>query len=175
MSNSNRKTNTTTFQTYLSLRGKAILLNSLILSKVTCLSNVFPIPKTLQLKIEDIILKHKWQFHKTDPVARKSLFLPKYQGGIELIYPQHHSLAMWLKHLLKLKLKTNQKTWIILTRYNLTSILYHLHKDLKYMILNNAIKSEKPNINFYYEDIINYLKKQNTVLELSKNSWKFYK
>ena len=25
------------------------------------------------------------------------------------------------------------------------------------MISNNAIKTEKPNINFYYEDIINYL------------------
>ena len=36
---------------HLSLRGKAILLNSLILSRVTFLSNVFPIPTKLQLKI----------------------------------------------------------------------------------------------------------------------------
>ena len=43
------------------------------------------------------------------------------------------------------------------------------------MISNNAIKTEKPNINFYYEDIINYLKKQNTILESPKNSRKIYK
>ena len=54
---------------HLSLRGKPILLNSLILSKVTFLSNVFPIPTTLQQKIENAIFKHIWQFHKTEPIA----------------------------------------------------------------------------------------------------------
>ena len=43
---------------HLSLRGKAIVLNSLILSKVTFLSNVFRIPTTLQQKIESIIFKY---------------------------------------------------------------------------------------------------------------------
>ena len=37
------------------------------------------------------------------------------------------------------------------------------------MISNNMIKTVKPNI------IINYLKKQNTIPELPKNSWKIYK
>ena len=40
------------------------------------------------------------------------------------------------------------------------------------MISNNRIKTEKPNINFYYEEIITYLKKQNTILELPKISRK---
>ena len=82
---------------------------------------------------------------------------------------------MRLKHFLKLKEKTNQETWIILTRYNLASILYRLDKNFKYMISNNTIKTEKPNINFYYEDIITYLKKQNAILELPKNVRKIYK
>ena len=82
---------------------------------------------------------------------------------------------MRLKHFLKLKEKTNQETWIILTRYNLASILYRLDKNFKYMISNNTIKTEKPNINFYYEDIITYLRKQNAILELPKNSQKIYK
>ena len=154
---------------HLSLRGKAILLNSLILSKITFLSSVFPIITMLQQKIENIVFKHIWQCHKTEPIARKTLFLPKHQGGIGLIHPQHHSLAMRLKHFPKLKEKTNQETWIILTRYNLASILYRLHKDFKYMISNNTIKTEKPNINFYYEEIIVYLKKQKT-LKLTKNT-----
>ena len=109
---------------HLPLRRKAIILNSLILSKITFLSNVFPISTTLQQKIESIIFKHFWQFHKTEPTARKTLFLSKHQGGMGLIHPQYHSLAMRLKHFLKLKEKTNQETWTILTRYNLASILY---------------------------------------------------
>ena len=47
--------------------------------------------------------------------------------------------------------------------------------DVKYMISNNTIKTENPNINFCYEDIITYLKKQNTILELPKKSRKIYK
>ena len=117
--------------------------------------------------------KYIWQFHNTEPIARKTLFLPKHQGGIGLIHPQYHSLAMRLKNFLKLKEKTNQETGIILTRYDLASILYRLHKDFKYMISNNTIIIEKLNINFYYEDIINYLKKTKhntwTPKKLSKN------
>ena len=72
---------------HLSLREKAILLNSLILSKVPFLSNVFPIPTKLQQKAESINLKQIWQFHKTEPIARKTLFLPKHQRGMGLIHP----------------------------------------------------------------------------------------
>ena len=43
------------------------------------------------------------------------------------------------------------------------------------MIPNNTIKAEKPDINFYYEDIITHLKKQNTMLGLPKDSRKIYK
>ena len=71
--------------------------------------------------------------------------------------------------------KANQETWIILTRYNLASIPYRLHKNFKYMISNNTIETEKRNINVYYEDIITYLRKQYAILELPKNSRKIYK
>ena len=87
---------------------------------------------------------------------------------------------MRLNHFLKSKEKTNQETWIILTQCNLASILYRLHKNFHNMILNNTIKTEKPNINFYYEDIVTYLKKQNPILELPtnfrniQNEWKHY-
>ena len=43
------------------------------------------------------------------------------------------------------------------------------------MISNNTIETEKRNINVYYEDIITYLRKQNAILELPKNSQKIYK
>ena len=100
---------------HLSLRGKAIFLNSLILFKVTS-SNVFPITTTIQQKFEIINFKLLWQFPKTEPIARKTLFLLKHRGGTGLIHPEHHSLAMRLGHFQKLKEKTNQEIRIILTR-----------------------------------------------------------
>ena len=60
---------------HLSLRGKAILLNILILSKVTFLSNVLPIPNLVQQELETQIFKHIWQFSKKEPIARATLFL----------------------------------------------------------------------------------------------------
>ena len=82
---------------------------------------------------------------------------------------------MRLRHFLKLKEKANQETWIILTRYNFASILYCLDKNFKYMISNTTIKTEKSNINLYFEDIITYLKKQKAIRKLPKNTQKIYK
>ena len=78
----------------LSLRGKTILLNTLILSKVTFLSNLLSIPTLVQQQIETYVFKHIWQFSEREPLARTKLFLPKNQGGIGLIQPKYHSLAM---------------------------------------------------------------------------------
>ena len=80
---------------------------------------------------------------KQNQSLKKILFLPKHLGGIGLFDTQHHSLAMRLKYSLKLEEKINQETWTILTRYNLGSILYRLHKKFKYMISNATIKNRK--------------------------------
>ena len=66
-----RKTITTTLQKTPFPERKAILLNSLILSKVTFLSNIFPIPNTVQKQIETNIFRHTWQFSEREPIARK--------------------------------------------------------------------------------------------------------
>ena len=47
---------------HLSLRGKAMLLNTLILSKVAFLSNVFPITNQIQQQLQSHIFKHLWRF-----------------------------------------------------------------------------------------------------------------
>lgn len=47
---------------HLSLRGKAMLLNTLILSKVAFLSNVFPITNQIQQQLQSYIFKHLWRF-----------------------------------------------------------------------------------------------------------------
>ena len=46
----------------LSLRGKVVLLNTLILSKVTFLSNIFAIPNQILKEIQANMFKHIWQY-----------------------------------------------------------------------------------------------------------------
>ena len=90
---------------------------------MTFLSNIFPIPNTVQKQIETNIFRHTWQFSKREPIARKkTLFWPKEVEGIELIQPEYHSLAMRPKHFLKLKEKDNQERQILFTRYNLATV-----------------------------------------------------
>ena len=62
---------------HLSLNGKAILLNTLILAKCACLSNVFPIPDKMLSKIHNASFHYLWQNKNIEPIARKATFLPK--------------------------------------------------------------------------------------------------
>ena len=52
----------------------------------------------------------------------------------------------------------------------LAASLYRLHKNFRYMISNNTLKADQPKINFYYEDIITYIKKYPSILNNPKNS-----
>lgn len=59
----------------LSLYGKAILINTLILARTTFLSNVFPIPEQILKKIYNILFNYLWYNKPQEPIARKTLFL----------------------------------------------------------------------------------------------------
>ena len=84
---------------------------------------------------------------------------------------------MRIKHFLNLKEEKNQETWIILTRYNLASILYNIHNSFRYMISNKTIKTENSKLEFYYEDVMTYIKLSklnHSILNTKKNSKKIY-
>ena len=152
-----------------------ILLNTVILSKATFLSNIFPIPDQVLKQIETKILKHILQFSKKDPRARKTIFLPKTQGGVGQIEPKNHRAAMRIKHFLIIKEEHNQENWILLARYFLSTKLYKLHKDFRYFISNNTLKTDQPEISFYFEDIITFIKKHYSILNTKKNSRIIYR
>ena len=87
----------------LSLFGKGKILNSLILTKTTFLSNVFPIPEKKITEIYKNIFKYLWQNKKQEPIARKTLLLQKEKGCLNIKEPEAHNIAMRIKHLLSLK------------------------------------------------------------------------
>ena len=56
----------------------------------------------------------------------------------------------------------------------LATTLYRLHKDFRYMISNNTLKTDEPQIKFYFEDIITYIKKHRIILNTHRNSKTIY-
>ena len=94
----------------LSLIGKDIILNTLILAKTIFLSNIFPIPKEILAQLHTKIYQYIWQDKKIEPIARKTLFLPKRGGGINIKEQDSHNIAMRLKDLLNLKYKEKTPT-----------------------------------------------------------------
>ena len=77
----------------LSLQGKIILINSLILSKTTYLSNTFPIKTETIQNINNQIFQYIWKNKTSEPIARKTIYLNKKLGGLKLLEPETHKLC----------------------------------------------------------------------------------
>ena len=146
----------------------------MILSKITFLSNIFPIPNNVLSQIESKIFNHIWPFTTKEPTARQTLYLPKTQGGIGLLEPQKHSIAMRLKHFLLLKDKQNQESWLLFLKYYLVTTLYNLQQNFRYLIFNNILKTDYPKITFHNKDIITFIKKHPSILDVQRKPKTLY-
>ena len=74
-------------QRNLSLKGKAIVINPLILSKLWFIANVFPIPKDLVPQVNKIIFRYLWKGSAVEPIAQETLYLPRDRGGLGILVP----------------------------------------------------------------------------------------
>ena len=113
-------------QRNLSLKGKTIVINTLILSKLWFIANVFPIPKDLIPEINKIVFGYLWKGSAAEPMARETLFLPRDRGGLGILVPLIHSQALRIKYLLQLGKKDNTNIWTYLGRYWVSSKIHNL-------------------------------------------------
>ena len=125
----------------LSLYGKMILINTLILSKTSFLSNVFPLEIEIAHKIHNKIFRYIWNNKTAEPIARKTIHLKQKIGGLNLIEPEAHNYAMRIKHLLTLKQKKDPLSWKDLATYSLTVDIHNYSKDYKFLMENNRTKT----------------------------------
>ena len=77
----------------LSLYQKAILINSLILSKVWYMSHVFPLGRNKAKLIEQSVFRYLWS-GMYQPIKREYLYLPKAEGGIDVLNVYYKSAAI---------------------------------------------------------------------------------
>ena len=155
----------------ISLNGKAIIINTLILSKTTFLSNVVPTHEETLSKIYTILFNYLWHNKKLEPIARKTLFLPKKKGGLNIKEPEGHTYSMRIKHLLTLKQKEHKPTWMQIATYWLAKEIYNYNKDYHHLQNNNILKAIK-SVPFYYRDLTYDIKTQNLQIPNVKNKTK---
>ena len=144
------------------------IANTLILSKTSFLSNVLPIDLQTTLIIQDKIFKYIWK-NKQEQIARKTIFLPKKLGGLHLLETQSHNIAMRIKHLLQLKQNHNPPTWNNIATYWLALDLHKISKCYHILMANNRMRTINNKRPFYYQDIIYYIKNENTKIQKIQN------
>ena len=145
----------------LSLYGKTVLINTLIVSKISYISNVSPMDAEITNKIHNKIFTYLWKNKKTEPIAIKTIHLKQKSGGLNLVEPEVHNYAMRIKHLLTLKEKEKPPSWKNLASYWLTMDIHNYTKEYKFLMNNNRTKTLNGKKPFYYNDIVNYIKNQN--------------
>ena len=81
----------------LSISGRAVVLNSLPLSRIWFVASVVPMPNSILSELTTCIFYFFWA-GKRDLVARKVLYHTKWQGGFSVVYVEfklHSLLAQW--------------------------------------------------------------------------------
>ena len=154
----------------LSLYGKSIIINTLILAKTTFLSNIFPIPEKIIQKIHTNIFQYLWQNKTPEPIARKMLFQPKNKGGLNIKEAEPHNLAMRIKHSITLKQIKKQPPCMHIAIYWLGKDIYN-YNEFYHLKGSNIIKRNKTPP-FYYRDFVHYIKTQNSNIPNLQNKTK---
>ena len=101
----------------LSLRGKAILINTLALSQIWFLASLLHIPKWALTAIEKQIFTFLWDDKRMEPIKRKTLYLPPHLGGLGILHPLLQSQALTLKYFMYITEETKQTKWLLFARY----------------------------------------------------------
>ena len=145
-------------QRHLSLKGKTIIINTILLSKLWYVGNVSPIPKDLLPEINKIIFQFLWNNKNPEPIARETLFLPRERGGLGILVPSIQSQALRTKFPLQLGKENNTNIWTYLGRYWVASKIYNFTPQWNFLKKNNYPKNYGPYIPTHYDDVIKLTK-----------------
>ena len=118
-----------------------MLVNTLALSKLWFLSNIFHFQSWLEKNIHQIIFKYIWN-NKPEPIKREIIFLQTNKGGLRLLHPKTQNEALRLKFLLQVTNPENKDTWVYFARYWLASKLTKYNITEWSFLQNNQIPKQ---------------------------------
>ena len=145
-------------QRHLSLKGKTIIINTILLIKLWYVGNIFRITKDLLPEINKTIFKFLWNNKNPEPIARETLFLPIERGGLEILVPSTQSQALRTKFILQLGNENNTNIWTYLGRYWVASKIHSFIPQWNFLKKNNYPQNYDPYFLTHYDDVINLTK-----------------
>ncbi len=102
----------------LSLKGKALVLNMLILSRAWHTGTVLPLPASKATEIERIVFDFLWAGSaQSNPVRRQTIYQLRDKGGLALKSPQMMQKALQLKFMRDILNEQNRSSWLQFPRY----------------------------------------------------------
>ena len=143
---------------YLSFKGKALLINTILLSKIWFLANIFIIPIWARKKINQIIHNHLWDTN-SEPINRSTLSRTLDNGGLNILNISNQNQSLLIKRTLQITNPNNNDPWVFFARYWLAYSFGNLCKSWNFLKNNNSKpKYIGPNIPIYYQKQVNIIR-----------------
>ena len=120
----------------LSLLGKILVLNSVILAKVWYKASVLPLSRPDQRVLETLLFDFLWD-GKPDPIQRRTVYLPKDKGGLGLKHPLYQQQSLQLKFIYDVVRPHLHFPWLQLARYYMGRTLALLRPEWVFLRANH--------------------------------------
>ena len=140
----------------LSLKGKVLLLNTVVMAKMWYVASVYPNPSEKKFKksIYKPIFNFLWNKENASPIKKKTVFQPRERGGLGLKDFEIQQISMQLKFIQDLVDKDNTAPWTQLGRYWLGLHLAPINNDWNFLIGNDVPKPDDGYVPTYYKEIL---------------------
>ena len=146
-------------------------VNTLALSKVWFVANVFPIDRNTALKISKETSVYLWQNNFAEPIKRDILNLPVKAGGLGILDTSKQCMALRTKHLLRLNENDKPHESLFLQKYflalSLTALAKNTYPQWSFLAQNNFPKSLKEHP-FFYKDVLEKIRKKPAILQINQ-------
>ena len=156
---------------HLSFRGKQLIADTYILSKVWYLARVFELPKAILTQINKEYFNFIWD-NRCEAISRDVMCLPYIRGGQNMTNIKNKCDALLLQ---KIKLLINKPLWYPLGVYWLGITLRNTHPDLAANSLQHTLHYHKHDSTTpYTKTLIRNIESRNSKIALNKFKVKDY-
>ena len=122
---------------HLSLKGRALIINSIALSKLWYLGTIIkPLRKSLK-SINKAIFDFLWNGQMC-MISRDTCFLPLYKGGLGLLNPKRQIQALHLKAFAQIRNQECEELWVCLPRFWIGSFFRTRHEKWRFLSHDNT-------------------------------------
>ena len=101
----------------LSLKGKVLVLNMLIISQAWYAGTILPLPESKAKEIESVMFNFLWTGNQSNPIRRDTIYQLRDDGGLALKNPRLMVKALQLKFMKDVLDEQNTSIWLQFPRY----------------------------------------------------------